>query len=191
MIIATEKDRETVIDILSAAFNENQSVHYIVRQGRQRERSIRALMAYAFDVCRLSGEVWLSDNRQACLLYIYPERRKMTISSVWLDLRLVVQSVGFRGIKRALNREKQIKGRQPGGKRLYLWFIGVRPDNQQQGAGTRLLQQLIDVAAIESRIILLETSTERNLPWYRSLGFESYDELDLTYHLYFLKKDPD
>src|SRR5204863_2152209 len=136
-------------------------------------------------------DVWLSDNREACLLYIYPERRKMTISSVWLDLRLVMQSVGFRGMKRALNREKQIKGRQPGGKRLYLWFIGVRPDNQHQGIGTRLLQQLIDVAAIESRMILLETSTERNLPWYRSLGFESYDELDLIYHLYFLKKDPD
>jgi ribosomal protein S18 acetylase RimI-like enzyme len=191
MIIATKDDRRTVTDILCAAFEDNKSVSYIVGHGPGRERRIVALMGYSFDMCQLFGEVWLSDDQKACLLYLYPDRKKSSLRSLWLDIKLIWQAVGVGGIGKAITREKLISARQLKGKTLYLWFIGVKPADQQKGAGSRLLKELIDVADIESRTILLETSTARNLPWYRSLGFQTYTELDFRYRLHFLKKEPD
>lgn len=191
MIIATKDDRRTVTDLLCAAFDENKSVNYIVGSGPGRGRRIFALMTYAFDICQLFGEVWLSDDRKACLLYFYPDRKKPDLRSIWLDLKLIGQAVGVSGIRKALKREKEISDKQLIGKTLYLWFIGVKPVDQQKGYGTKLLRELIDVADIECRTIILETSTDRNIPWYRLMGFEAYEKLDLNYRFHFLKKEPD
>jgi ribosomal protein S18 acetylase RimI-like enzyme len=191
MIIATEKDRDQVIDILSNAFDDNKSVNFIVGPGGERIKRIRALMAYSFDVCRLFGEAWLSDDRKACLLFLYPDRKKTTLKSIWLDFKLIVNALGLNGLFSALQREKLIAEKQVKHGTIYLWFIGVDQPNQQKGSGTKLLRELIDIADIESRIITLETSTERNLPWYEALGFTIYDRLYLGYQLNFLKKEPE
>ncbi|MDT3402306.1 GNAT family N-acetyltransferase [Mucilaginibacter terrae] len=191
MIIANKNDRGAVIDILAEAFDDNQSVNYIVGPGSGRKRRIQALMAYSFDVCQLFGEVWLSDDRKACLLYLYPERKKTNFRSILLDIRLIWQAIGICRTGLALKREKLIARKQLKGKTLYLWFIGIKSGDQRKGAGTALLKELIDVADIEFRNIILETSTTRNLPWYEKLGFSTYDELELSYHLHFLKKEPD
>ncbi|MFM9500732.1 GNAT family N-acetyltransferase, partial [Streptomyces galilaeus] len=71
----------------------------------------------------------------------------------------------------------------------YLWFIGVDPVAQSQGVGSKLLQDIIDYSNSNNRPIYLETSTVKNLPWYEKFGFEVYNEQDLTYHLYFFKRD--
>jgi len=191
MIIATEKDRETAIGILTSAFDSNKSVNYIVKQGTDREKHIRALMAYSFDLCYLFGGVWLSEEENACLLYLYPDRKRSNLKTIWFDLKLIFQSVGLAGIPKALKHEKLIAERQLTGKTLYLWFIGVTPTGQKKGLGTQLVKKLIELANLEGRTVTLETSTPRNLRWYESLGFTAYADLDLGYHLHFLKKEPD
>ena len=70
----------------------------------------------------------------------------------------------------------------------YLWFIGVDPKYQGSGIGTDLMQSLIEDSEKQQRPIFLETSTLRNLPWYKKFGFEIYNELELSYKLYFLKR---
>ena len=71
----------------------------------------------------------------------------------------------------------------------YLWFIGVDPVVQNEGIGSKLLQEIIDYSNVNNRSVYLETSTIRNLSWYEKFGFEIYSEQYLTYHLYFFKKD--
>lgn len=36
----------------------------------------------------------------------------------------------------------------------------------------------------QGRMICLETSTLKNIPWYKKYGFGVYNEADLTYHLF-------
>jgi len=71
----------------------------------------------------------------------------------------------------------------------YLWFIGVDPLVQNRGIGSKMLQEIINFSNSSNRPIYLETSTVKNLPWYEKFGFEVYNEHDLTYHLYFFKRD--
>lgn len=70
----------------------------------------------------------------------------------------------------------------------YLWFIGVNPGDQHKGIGSKLLQEIIAFADQKKLPLFLETSTLTNLPWYERFGFKIYDQLELSYTLYFLKR---
>jgi len=54
----------------------------------------------------------------------------------------------------------------------YLEVVGVEPAAQGMGIGTRLLEPVLTVADEAGQLCYLETITERNVAWYRRLGFE-------------------
>jgi len=189
MIKATNKDRDRVISILAESFNDNQSVNYIVKQDKQRNRRIRKLMAYSFDVCYLYGEVLLTEDKSGCALILFPDKKKNNLKSILLDMNLIVSCIGIFNISKAMNRESKIKKLQPGELMYYLWFIGVDPDQQNKGIGSSLIKEVIEEARSRQRPVYLETSTLKNIPWYEKFGFRIYNELDLGYRLYFMKKE--
>lgn len=146
-------------------------------------------MEYSFEMCLMSGAVYLSDDKNGCALIIYPEQKKTNFKSVLLDLLLIFKTTGFANIKKAAKREATIKRHHPEGLLCYLWFIGVTPSEQHKGTGSRLMNEIIAEASIQQRIICLETSTLQNIPWYKKFGFTIYKELDFGYRLYCLKRE--
>lgn len=188
MRAATYKDRGLVIEILTACFVNNKSVNYIIPQDGLKLLRIRRLMAYAFEMCSLFGEVFIGDQGKACALLMYPELKQTTLKSISLDLKLVFNCMGIGNIAKALAREREIKAKQPKERMAYLWFIGVDPQHQKSGLGKRLLEEVIARCASDNRPVYLETSVPENLLWYKKFGFEVYDSLELSYTLYFLKR---
>jgi ribosomal protein S18 acetylase RimI-like enzyme len=186
---ANYQDKPLIVDILTQSFESNQSVNYVVNQNGKRINRIQALMDYSFEVCKLFGDVFISDDRKACALIMYPDKKKTSLKAIMLDIKLIIQCVGIKNIKKTLNREALIKKIQPKELMTYLWFIGVKPEDQNKGFGSNMLQSIIDFSVQSNRPIYLETSTVRNLPWYKRFGFEIYNEQDLSYRLYFLKRD--
>jgi GNAT superfamily N-acetyltransferase len=188
MIRAAHSDKELIIDILAKSFDNNKSVNYIVKQDSKRVERIRALMDYSFEVCHLFGDVFLSNDKQACALVLFPDKKRTTLKSILLDIKLIFSCVGLRNIFKTLSRESKIKNIQPKDTMYYLWFIGVNPQYQHHGAGSLMLQEVLEDSEQKKRPIYLETSTLENLPWYKKFGFSIYNELDLGYNLYFLKR---
>ena len=191
MIRATEADKDLVVNILTSAFLENKSVNYIVRQDKFIRKRIEALMAYSFDCCTLFGEIYLSEDRNACALVSFPDRKKTSLKSFLLDIKLILKSNGISNIPKVLEREKLISKNYPDSGIYYLWFIGVAPENQNMGLGKKLLAEIIEDAHQMNRPVYLETSTEKNVPWYQNAGFEIYNKLDFGYILFLLKRKPE
>ena len=54
----------------------------------------------------------------------------------------------------------------------YLWFLGVRPDQQGRGIGSRLLADRAQRLDARRRPAFLETARARNVELYRRHGFE-------------------
>jgi hypothetical protein len=185
---AKYEEKDLIIDILTQSFESNQSVNYIIPQDKKRIKRIRALMDYSFEVCYLFGDVFISDDNNACALIVYPDKKKTSLKSILLDVKLIIQCVGFKNIKKTLSREALIQKIQPKEIMTYLWFIGVNLAEQNKGIGSRLLQEIIQQSIQNNRPIYLETSTIKNLPWYGKFGFKVYSEQDLSYRLYFLKR---
>ncbi|HVV06803.1 MAG TPA: GNAT family N-acetyltransferase, partial [Puia sp.] len=141
---AQPKDKEQVVRMLTLCFDANKSVNYIIPQDHRRTERITRLMEYSFDYCRLFGEVYLSDDRQACALIVHPHKVKTSLPSIRLDLRLIIKCIGLKNIRKVVQREAVIKKLHPKDPFCYLWFIGTAPDVQHKGIGTTLLKSLLD-----------------------------------------------
>ncbi|MCF2443769.1 GNAT family N-acetyltransferase [Dyadobacter sp. CY345] len=145
-------------------------------------------MEYSFDYCKLFGQIYLSDDKKACALISFPDRKRTNFRSVLLDINLITKSAGISNISKILTREKLIEQNYPSSEIYYLWFIGVAPENQNQGLGKKLLTEIIHDANQMNRPIYLETSTEKNLSWYQKAGFEIYNQLDFGYPLFLMRR---
>lgn len=186
---ATSKDKALIVDILTESFKDNQSVNYLIPNDNRRLDRIRALMDYSFETCKLFGKVYLSDDNNGCALVSFPERKKTTLKSLWLEIKLIFSAIGFGNISKAINREKEISKNYPPSHIYYLWFIGVLPANQNKGIGQQLMAQLIAESERMKRPLYLETSTLKNLPWYKKFGLDVYNQLDFGYNLFLIRND--
>ena len=189
MIRSEYQDKQLIVDILTNSFENNRSVNYIIKQDSKRIERIKNLMAYSFDVCYYFGEVFLSDNKKACALIVYPDKKRANLRSILLDMKLILFSTGLSNIKKVMDREAKIKKFHPENLIYYLWFIGVDPKDQNLGLGSALLKEVLKEGESMHRPVYLETSTLKNIPWYEKFGFKIYNELDLSYRLFFLKKE--
>ncbi|WP_244214271.1 hypothetical protein [Pedobacter jejuensis] len=109
MIKARAEDKAIAVEILSTSFKDNLSVNYIVKQDKKKLKRIEALMDYSFEICHLFGDIFLSDDKKACALVLYPDKKKTTIKSIMLDFNLILSCIGIENIKKTINREAIIK----------------------------------------------------------------------------------
>ncbi|MEJ7558129.1 MAG: GNAT family N-acetyltransferase [Pedobacter sp.] len=188
---AAYRDKQFIINILTDSFQTNQSVNYLIHQDKKKTDRIRYLMDYSFETCFNYGEVFISDDEKACALILYPDQKRTSLKSVMLDVKLIFNCIGIANIKKAMSRESKIKSIQPKMALYYLWFIGVEPEFQGSSIGSNLLKEVIAHSQKVNRPVFLETSTLKNIPWYQRFGFEIYNELDLGYKLFFLKRVTD
>jgi GNAT superfamily N-acetyltransferase len=189
MITAKYTDKSLVVDILSHSFDDNQSVNYIVKQDKKRARRIENLMKYSFDMCFYFGTVFLSDDRKACALILWPDKKKSNFRSILMEIKLIFFCISLSNIKRVIDREARIKKIKPQELMYYLWFLGVDPKEQNKGIGGGLMKDIVKKSIMDLRPIYLETSTLKNIPWYQKFGFKIYNQLDLGYQLFFMKKE--
>ncbi|MDO6437013.1 GNAT family N-acetyltransferase [Cyclobacterium sp. 1_MG-2023] len=182
---ATQNDREKVVTILLKAFKKNKSVNYIA--GKEEEK-IRYLMEYSFENCIDMGEVFISEDGNACAMIQFQDKKKFSWKSTYLDIQLILKTIGLGNIPKALARESFIKKHYPKEPFTYLWFVGVSPEKQKNGFGTKILEHVLDYSKTLDRPVYLETSTESNLPWYQKHGLEIYTVSEkFGFPFYFLK----
>lgn len=186
MIKATYADKAYVLDILVSSFQNNASVLYLIPPGADTLKRIRALMDYSFETCFRTAGVFLSEDRNACALLTDPGLKVPYFRSLWLEAKLVFQSISVGNLSKAIAREQQIRVNYPEGPRAYLWFIGVIPEQQNKGLGSKLLQEVI--AHTGSKPLYLETSVPANVKWYKKTGFEVYKTLNFGYELSMMRR---
>lgn len=189
MYKAKYTDKAIVINILINSFFDNSSVNYIIKQDHKKYSRIKYLMDYSFDLCYFFGEIYLSEDRNGCALILFPEKKKNKFKSICLGIKFIIRSLDLSHLKKAIIREAKIKKLQPEGSQFYLWFIGVQLRERGKGIGSNLLGEVIKNAVEKGRPVLLETSGIDNVQWYQKFGFELYNELDLGYQLYFMKRE--
>jgi ribosomal protein S18 acetylase RimI-like enzyme len=189
MVQATSADKEIIISLLSEAFEDNKSVNYIVRQDEKRKERIKALMDYSFEQCMSFGKIYLSEDKNACALLLFPDQKKTSLYSIFLDIKLFLSAITIFNLAKVLARERRVEAKRMKGNVIYVWYIAVKPQGQSKGHGTRLLGEVFQEAKRLRRGICLETSTRNNLPWYQKHGFTIYGKLDLGYELFFLKRE--
>ncbi len=187
MIVAKPEDKRLFLQVLGQAFKGNKSSEWVSRN----TRNLEGLMAYGFDKCQPKGGAYFSDDRKAVLLVDKPEIKLPFFKEIGISLQLIFSVVGLRNVPSILKRESYIKKFHPKEPYYYAWFLGVPPEEQGKGHGSKFIAEIFEKAYTEKRGIYLETSNPRNLPLYERFGFEIYHEWNgQGFTLWFLRKLP-
>ena len=111
------------------------------------------------------------EERRGCALWAPPDRWEVPPREALGMARLVNRRtpqvlVGFARVERKHPREPH----------FYLAVLGVEPAAQHQGLGSRLLQPMLERCDREGVGAYLESSKERNVPFYERHGFRVTEE---------------
>lgn len=174
----TKEQKERVIDILYKSFKENGSTNFVVKQDKKKEGRIRTLIEYSYAKGEEQGRIYLSADGNACAIVLFPEKEKTSVKGIYWTLKLLFGSIGLSRVGKISSREKLIKKNHPKHDFVHLWYIGVNPEHQGKGLGTELMSKIIADSQEQQKPIFLETSNEKNFPFYERLGFDRIAELD-------------
>ncbi len=182
-------DKKLAIKILSDAFEDNKSVNLVVKS----KSKIPGLMAYSYELAKRRGEVFISDNRKAVALILLSDKNQFSFRIMLESIKLAINVIGLKNLFTVLKRESSIKKFHPNSPYIHLWYIGVEPESFGQGHGTAILDEIIAFAKSMQRDIYLETSVEKNIPFYESHDFENYAkvESDIPFTLMLFRKKSD
>lgn len=190
MIQATLNDKAHIVEILTQAYDNNDTINETVNepsskrhrnnptQEIRRRTKISKLMAYGFDLCFRAGAVFLSDDRKATVLVLLPHKKKMDFRGVWDEVTLI-SVIGLWNVPKVLRREIEYNKVLPHAPIAKGMFFGTYPKYAQKGIGTILLKELIGWTEGMGLPMYVEARIKHNELFYARHGFETFHTLVL------------
>lgn len=178
-VLAGAGDLAGVARDLADAFALDPIFDWFVRadgaRAKARLRFFRSLMGI---VAPAGGKIERpADGGAAAVWMPFSYVRPSTLTEDLRSLPMILRTTGFGRFGRALALQKDMHEHHPTDREhAYLWFIGVAPQAQGRGVGSRLLKVATDRLDAQSMPAYLETQTERNVGLYRRHGFEIISE---------------
>ncbi|HEY2283415.1 MAG TPA: GNAT family N-acetyltransferase [Solirubrobacteraceae bacterium] len=161
---------------LGAAFFEDPVFGWLIGGGSSRQARLERYFAIQLAHALADGCVWTSDGLQGAALCMPPDRWRLP------PKLMVAHGADFAGVfrgrlPRAVGLLAAVERRHLRGAHCYFANIGVAPDAQGQGLGSRLMRPTLDRCDEEGLPAYLEASSQRNAALYERLGFRCTEVL--------------
>lgn len=174
---ASPEDFAGLSVVLSCAFEEDPLQRWFVLQDqRRRERQIR-LFSWFLREAIPHGCVYTTDSRCGAAVWMPPGTWKLPLIRQFLLLPEVLRIVGFGRALSRIHGNHTFQRLHPTTPHYYLATLGVEPEHQGKGYGSRLMQPILSRCDDTGTPAYLETATERNLPLYERHGFRTTAEV--------------
>jgi GNAT superfamily N-acetyltransferase len=185
-------DVDPLAATLARAFHDDPVTRWVYANDARRPHWSRRF--FAWQVRRLMEQdvSWTTeDGAGGAALWALPDRWRESPGDTLALLRLTLPGVLPR-LPRVLRGLGQVELRHPSERHLYLAVLGVDPDRQGQGVGSRLIRPGLDLCDRERLPAYLETGKEANLAFYGRHGFQVLERLDLPKGppVWFLWREP-
>lgn len=160
--------------MLARAFDDDPVSMYIFGRPGPRRRGLRKF--FGIQLNRLmagTGEVWTTSDRAGASLWVPPGP---VVPGGWRDLlRLAPVAIDLVAGGRAgpaVRLLAEIERSRPTMAHWYLATIGTEPAAQGRGIGSALMDAVLRGVDAQGMPAYLESSKERNVPFYARYGFE-------------------
>lgn len=169
-------DVKALTGALVRAFDDDPVAVYLFGRPGARRRGLRAF----FDIqlrrlLRGAGEVWTTDERRAAAMWVPADMPAQVQAGVRDALRLapvLLDLVAGGAPGPALRLLAEIERARPTVPHWYLATLGTDPPLQGHGVGSALLRAVLRTVDSQGAPAYLESSKERNVPFYARHGFE-------------------
>lgn len=174
---ATSDDLPAIGRVLSAAFLDDPVWNWLAPDSARFERRARPFfVAEAGAKLHGPGEVFVDRDLRGAAIWASPDRWRGTAGEA---LKLAPSSLRLfrRNLPRSLRTIALMEREHPREPpHRYLAVLGTHPDHQGKGVGSALLGAVLDRCDQEGLPAYLESSKERNVPFYARHGFEVTQE---------------
>lgn len=161
--------------MLARAFADDPAISFIFPDPGVRARKLPAMFALLFDTDAAHGMRLVAPGDQAATLWRAPGHASTGLIEMLRYAMPMLATFGT-ALGRALAVSEAIDRHQPKGDYWYLHIAGCDPVHQGKGIGGGLVRAGIDRVAAGRLPVYLETPLEKNIGFYRGLGFEVTDE---------------
>lgn len=172
---ALVEEIDAVAGDLAAAFDGDPMFEWFMKTGRDRDAARANLFRFLLRETALPVGWALRPSMGGGASVWIPSVR-MGPNRWWEELRalpVILRATGFSRLDRLSAMRAAMDKHHPSQTpHIYLWLLGVRPEAQGAGVGSRLLRAGLDRADAQGLPVFLETATTRNVALYRRHGFE-------------------
>jgi ribosomal protein S18 acetylase RimI-like enzyme len=171
-------DVSTINRVLARAFQDDPVFRWIVPDERARQRALPGVFGAFTEVYVDHGETYVADG-DAAALWVTPGVEPFTEEQGASFGQRMVELLGP-DAERAFDLNQLLEEHHPQDPSWYLQFVGVTPEHQQHGLGSRLVSTMLDRADAEGTAAYLEATNPDNRRLYERHGFDTVGELRLT-----------
>lgn len=184
-------DKKLVSEILVSAFlplKGKNSINLVIKQDGKRIERMQVLMEYLFEKAINSGEVFISENNKACILLKYPNKEKITLKTILLDIKLAYKCIGIDRVFEVLKRQRIANKNYPIEKHIRPMIMGVKKESKGNGTAARLMIEVKNKFNNNKLPIIIDAASDHNAKLYQKLGFRIIKkEESLGFTIYFLR----
>lgn len=174
---AISDDVPRLAEVLAAAFYEDPVFAWLIPVDGRRRARLRHFFEVELRAVGLArGSVWTTGDLAGAALSTPPGKWRLPWPVVPRHGREFARAFGVR-LPRAGALLQRVESRHVRGPHHYFACIGVAPERQGQGLGSRLMRPTLERCDNSQLPAYLEASTERNAALYERLGFVLIDEL--------------
>lgn len=175
---ARREDVPAIAQAMAEAFEEDPIVEWFWHRPDRRRANVVGWYELVADAHYLDhGEVYVAEEDgeiAGCSMWSPPCGWRFSTRAELRATRYAVPRLGTR-LPLASIAMRRIEGRHPGAPHWYLSELGVRPQSQGRGLGSRLMFEPLARCDRERVPAYLESSTERSRALYERHGFETTD----------------
>lgn len=155
---------------LGAAFFDDPIFGWLIGGGSSRRARLERYFAIQLVHSLADGCVWTSEGLQGAALCMPPDKWRLP-PKLMMAHGAQFARVFRRRLPRAVGLLTAVERRHLRGAHYYFANIGVTPDAQGRGLGSRLMRPTLDRCDEEGLPAYLEASSARNAALYERLGF--------------------
>jgi GNAT superfamily N-acetyltransferase len=175
---ATSADVEALATTLARAFDDDPLTVWLFPNAEARRRKLPAFFRPLLRASLPFGEVYATGEARCAAIWNPPG----TFPMGWFtDARLGLSTTRLVGgrIARCAKGLMYFASHHPKERHWYLQMLGTEPDAQSRGLGSAILGPVLDRCDREGERVYLESSKERNIPFYARHGFTVTQEIQV------------
>lgn len=171
--LATGADAPALTQALARAFHDDPVASWSLPSERRRPGQLARFYRERLRTLMADELVFCDDGRRGAALWAAPDRWRVAPAEL-ARMRIVTRRTpvflaGARRVDRA----------HPDEPHYYLNVLGVEPAAQGGGLGSRLMAPMLERCDSEGVPAYLESSKDRNVPFYERHGFRVTGEVDM------------
>lgn len=175
---ATTPDVAAINEALGRAFQDDPVFRWIVPDDRARRARLPSVFGAFADVYVPLGESYVVDEGAGAALWAPAGVEPFTEEQEEVFGERLAEVLGA-DAERAFELDGLLESHHPEEPCLYLQFVGVLPEHQGRGVGSRMLTTVLERADASGTPAYLEATNPDNRRLYERHGFETVGELTL------------